>query len=142
MSLCKADFYVGMGPGAEWIGSVERCGEIWTLSRDILIQVSRMMYEESVLDYIRLCGGIVGDHICKWPWDWDDSRMTEYSYIFIPKRNKVYMSVMGDMLVDPIQILQGEDMITANAMLGYPDFPIMIDQVSFAEAEQYGYTLM
>lgn len=135
----KADFYIGMGPSAEWLGSVHRCGELWALSTNILIQSSRVMYEELVTEYIELCKGIVAEHVCQWPWPWDDSRMTEYTYIFLPTRNKVYMSVMGEMLVDPIRLLKGEDLQTANSMLGYPDFPVMIDRVSLEDIDQYGY---
>ena len=135
----KADFYVGIGPKAEWIGSVSRCGEIWCLSTQILLQVNRIMYEEMVIEYIKYCEGVIGNHICKWPWNWPDSRMTEYSYLFIPEHEKVYMSILGGDLVDPVKILQGKSLMDANVMLGPPIFPLMIEQVSFEDIDKYGF---
>jgi len=134
----KADFYVGMGLEAEWIGSVPRCGEIVAISTPIFLQVNRVMYEELVLEYIKACEGVVANHICQWPWEWMDSRMTDYSYFFVPELAKTFVSIQGGDLLDPIKILQGEDLMTADAMLGCPDFPVMIDCVCYEDELFYG----
>ena len=136
----KADFYVGLGPGAEWIGSVKKCGELWAITTSILLQVSRTMYEEMVIEYIQFCEGVVGDHVCKWPWDWNDSQMTDYSYIFVPEHHRVYMSMLGQDLIDPIKILQGEDILHSLVPgIGAPEFPQMIDSVCFEDVDKYGF---
>ncbi len=137
----KADFYVGMGSNADWIGSVEKCGEVWALDTTILIQVNKTMYEELVIEYIKFYKGIVANHVCQWPWEWTDSRMTNYSYIFIPEHEKVYMSIEGGDLMDPIKVIQGESIIEANAMLGPPIFPLMVDQICYEDMESDGYPL-
>ena len=134
----KADFYVMTGAEADWIGSVHRCGEIWAISTQILLQVNRTMYEEMVIDYINFCEGVVANHVCQWPWDWPDSRGTDYSYIFIPEHEKVYMSIEGGDLMDPIKVVQGGSLIEANCFMGPPIFPQMIEQVCFEEKELYG----
>ena len=137
----KADFYVGMGKESEWIGSVSKCGEIWALSTQILIQVNKTMYEELVVEYINFCEGIVANHVCQWPWPWADSRMTDYSYIFIPKYEKVFMSIEGGVLMDPIKIVQGKDVIEASTYLGPPIFPLMINEIPYNDKELYGQEL-
>jgi hypothetical protein len=129
----RADFYVGMGPEAKWLGSVSRCGEIWQVPLSLLIQVNQTMYEEAVAEYIDYCQGIQGNHVCMWPWDWADSRMTEYSYMYIPQHEKIYMSILGGDLLDPIKIQQGRSLIEANTLLGPPIFPLMVDLVSYEE---------
>lgn len=136
----RADFYVGMGLDAEWLGSVSRCGEIWAISTPILLQVNQTMYEESVIEYIKYCEGVVANHVCQWPWIWNDSRMTAFSYMFLPEYNKVFMSIMGEELLDPIKIMQGESIIESDVKLGAPDFPLMIDQIRLEDIEaEYGY---
>ncbi len=137
----KADFYVGTGRKADWIGSVNRCGEIWAISTPILLQVNRTMYEEMVIEYINFCEGVVANHVCQWPWEWQDSRMTDYSYIFVPDHAKVYMSIEGGDLLDPIKVIQGESLLDANCYLGPPMFPVMIEQVCFEDKELYGQEL-
>ena len=134
----KADFYVGVGRQADWIGSVAKCGEIWAVSTPILLQVNKTMYEELVIEYINFCEGIVANHVCQWPWPWADSKMTDYSYIFIPEHEKVYMSIEGGDLLDPIKIIQGKSLIEANVYLGAPDFPPMIEQTYFEDTKLYG----
>lgn len=133
----RADFYVDLGDEADWIGSVYKCGEVWALSTQILLQVNRIMYEEMVLEYIRLCEGVEASHICQWPWEYPDSKMTMYSYIFFPGFGKVYMSIQGGDLLDPIKILQGESQEDANVLLGPPIFPVMVELVSLDDEEIY-----
>jgi hypothetical protein len=107
----KADFYNGL----EWIGSIKEGGEIWNVPLLILIQVNPITFEEDVFDYIRKCDGIIANHPCQWPWDWPDSRMTDYTYIFHPSYGKVFVSLEGSDLLDPIKIYQGFSIDEAEA---------------------------
>lgn len=134
----KADFYVGMGRDADWIGSISRCGSVYEISTPILLQVNRVMYEELVIEYIKFCEGLVANHICQWPWQWPDSQMTDYSYFFLPEFEKVYVSIGGHDLLDPIKLVQGESLIEANAMIGPPIFPLMTEQICFEDKILYG----
>jgi hypothetical protein len=121
----KADFYCGLESKRNWIGSLYKGGDIWNIPLEILIQVNKSMFEELTIDLLKEKGGSINDNRDKWPWLWSDSRLTDYSYIFLPKYNKVYMSIMGNIFVDPLKIRQGEDLETAHANLGFPQFPCM-----------------
>ena len=134
----NADFYVGMGDHADWVGSVSKGGSIYNVPTDLLIQVNRVMFEEIAIEYIKHCNGVVANHVCEWPWSWSDSRMTTYSYIFYPEHEKVYLSIEGDDLLDPIKVVQGFSIIEANVMLGPPIFPIMVETISREDLEFYG----
>jgi hypothetical protein len=131
----RADFYVGMGESADWIGSISKGGSIWEIPTDIIIQVNRVMFEEMCIEYIKSKQGVVANHICQWPWDWEDSRLTSFAYIFSPEHEKVYVSIEGNDLMDPLKIVQGYSIIEANVMLGPPIFPVMIETISIEEAE-------
>ena len=139
----KADFYSGLGSKRDWIGSLSNNGDIWNIPLEILIQVNKSVFEELTLDFLRDQDGILPDLGDPWPWMWADSRCTDYSYIFLPEHEKVYMAQGCDILVDPVKILQGESLIEANVMLGSPTFPIM-DKSSYLKTEEliklYGYT--
>lgn len=121
----KADFYCGLETKRNWIGSLHNTGDIWSIPLKILIQVNKSMFEELTIDFLKEKGGSINDNGDKWPWLWSDSRITEYSYIFLPEYNKVFMSIMGNIFIDPIKIRQGEDIEASNAGLGLPTFPCM-----------------
>ncbi len=138
----KADFYSGLGSKRDWIGSIYNNGDIWNIPLELLIQVNKVMFEELTIDFIKEKGGSLSDKNDPWPWLWSDSRMTDYSYIFLPDRNKVFMSIMGNVFLDPIKIRQGEDEETSNARIWFPKFPCMdITKAKKTERilEQYGH---
>lgn len=131
--MYNADFYVGSGRNADWIGSVKKNGDIWHIPPELLLQVNRIMFEEMVIDFIKENDGIVANHICEWPWDWTDSRMTENTYLFLPEYERVYMSILGEDLIDPVKIIQGESILDAMTYLGPPIFPVMVEQISYED---------
>lgn len=77
----RADFYLGRGPDAEWLGSIAWDG-----------------YPEGMPEALLHCDTterfrVVVDHFLSsrkdatrpgqgWPWPWDDSRTTDYAYAF------------------------------------------------------------
>lgn len=136
----KADFYVGIGPDAEWIGSVSKCGSPFEMLTEMLLQVNQTMYEELVIEYINYCEGVVANHICQWPWQWPDSRMTDYSYFFVPEHEKVYVSIGGDVLLDPIKLIQHGSISEADTHLGPPVFPMMVECECYKDDCFYGQT--
>jgi hypothetical protein len=117
----KADFYILDGDNIQWLGSLYRGGDPESIPTDILIQVSRVMFEEMLFEHLEENDGITDE----WPWMWADGRATDYSYFYHTGKGKVLMSVNGSRLVDPIEILQGMDMIGADVGLGTIRFPIM-----------------
>lgn len=108
----KADFYVEEDDlFLRWIGNVQKFGSPYDLPLYLLNIKASDQFEKSIQYY--LCKTI-NDGVTPedgWPHLWDDSRMTKYSYIFIGK--KVYCSMMGGFIFDPITIMQGGDMFEA-----------------------------
>lgn len=88
----KADFYVGRGPTAEWIGSIS-----WDGYRDGIPQAIREAeteeaYRKAVSVFLKGRADAVTPEK-GWPWPWDDSRGTNYAYSF--KDGKVKGSCHG-----------------------------------------------
>lgn len=121
----KADFYIGYLPNADWIGSVYDNGSIWTIPSNILVQNDPELYELAVLEFLKNNKSVIKGNNQSWPWEWFDSRETDYSYLYILEKNKVAISVNGEIIVDPISILRGNDMVESDLGIGKPIFPIM-----------------
>jgi hypothetical protein len=122
--MTKADFYIGTGVAANWIGSIFNDGYVHGIPLDILICVNPTLYEELVVEFIQAMEGVVKTNGDKWPWLWPDSRMTDYSYIFIKNLSKVVASHYGGIMFDPIKHLNEGDMVSADVGLGKPVFPL------------------
>ena len=60
--MTKADFYIGNGIAANWIGSIREDGYPRGISLEILICTNPTLYEELVVDFIHgsLMGLILG----------------------------------------------------------------------------------
>lgn len=77
----KADFYIGRGPDAEWIGSL-----FWDiypegLPRDLLLAGTEEVFRSKVQ---KLVGNRPDGYAPKngWPWPWNNSITTPYTYAF------------------------------------------------------------
>lgn len=83
----RADFYIGRGVDAEWIGSISHDG--WPRFRDIMpvvLATSLDDFRKKVAHLFSQRGN--GDHgdvylpAQGWPWPWEDSNITDHSYAF------------------------------------------------------------
>lgn len=120
----RADFYVGLRE-PQWIGSITQDGHPWNIACKVLIQVNKTMYEETVLEFLKLRNGIIASEDGKWPWPWEDSQMTDYSYFFTEQPGAVYAYSMREKIMFyPLKIMQGEDLNRARVMIGV-NFPKM-----------------
>lgn len=79
----RADFYIGRGNEAEWLGSIawdghpdSVFGEASELSDGA--EVDAVTWRRWVSEYIGREDGTTPD--LGWPWPWDDSRTTDYAY--------------------------------------------------------------
>ncbi len=118
----RADFYTKDKDGMKWLGSIMNRGQPWNIDLEILIQINKTMFEELVRTFLIVR---VESEKNNWPWPWPDSFMTDYSYIFDEEKGKVIAYMMTEkMLFDPIKIVQGEDLNSAE-IEGEPDFPIL-----------------
>jgi len=129
--MTKADFYVGTGLDARWIGSLISDGYPVDgyIPAEVFLQVNKIMFEEMVLDILRekrkKDRGVVADDGDPWPWLLIDSQITDYTYMFDKRLEKVIASQGGKEFFDPIKIIQGEDMNSAELGIGRPRFPQM-----------------
>lgn len=88
----RADFYVGRGDTAEWLGSIAWDGYPAGLPLRLLTSPSEEDYRRDISDFLderedatRVENG--------WPWPWKDSRTTDYAYAF--HENNVWACPFG-----------------------------------------------
>lgn len=96
----RADFYIGRGDKARWIGSIAMDGYPEGIPTEIF-EISNQTEFELVVK-----GFIVGKEHgtlpkSGWSWPWDDSRLTDYSYAL--DEGKVWASCFGNKWFDPTQ---------------------------------------
>ncbi len=88
----KADFYIGRGKKAEWLGSIAWDGMPAMLPRDIIDATTEDAYRRAVLGFLNMRG----DRVLPedgWPWEWDSSSKTKYAYAL--DEGKVYACCFG-----------------------------------------------
>ena len=78
----RADFYVGRGRDAEWLGSIAWDGYPDGLAEyDVLDQSDEAVYRRVVAAmFAKRDDATLPDQ--GWPWPWEDSRTTDYAYAF------------------------------------------------------------
>src|SRR5579859_7885802 len=123
----RADFYVGRGSDAEWLGSIGFDGypsaiDVAVLSawkeRDYRVALASFFKDRS--DYTSPEQG--------WPWPWDDSRTTDYAYAF--DGGHVLASCFGHQWFDPTQ--PEPDHADGEAVAEFPDMSA-IKKVTFGK---------
>lgn len=125
--MTRGDFYIGTGSSARWIGSITHDAFPDKIPSDILIQVNAIMFEETVIEFLEKdrINAIIPSDRDGWPWPWDDSQLTDYTYMFDFDNSRVIASHFGGDFFDPLKIRQGEDLNAAEYSLDPPKFPIM-----------------
>ncbi len=88
----RADFYVGQGLEAEWLGSVTWDGYPDGFDTHFYEATTEDEYRALIKDVAEERDDWT-DASEGWPWPWDDSRTTDYAYSF--KDGKVYASGFG-----------------------------------------------
>ena len=81
----RADFYVGKGKGAEWIGSIAWDGYRDGIPPQILQCQSEEAFRHAVTEFL---AGREDKTLPEqgWPWPWEDSSITDCSYWFFEGR--------------------------------------------------------
>jgi hypothetical protein len=88
----RADYYVGRGKDAEWIGSSGWDG--YPGCKDLEPVVTATSEETFRAAVEQRIGADDGTHAADgWPWPWDDSRTTDYAYAF--DGGQVWISCFG-----------------------------------------------
>lgn len=75
----RADFYIGRGEAAEWLGSIAWDGYPEGVPEDVLKASSESNFRQAVSSFLqsRDDATLPEDG---WPWPWDDSRTTDFTY--------------------------------------------------------------
>ncbi len=102
----KADFYVGRGVAAEWLGSIRLDGYPEGLEDQVLMCSTEQEFRAAVSTYIATRHDWLKPDD-GWPWPWDDSLTTDYSYAF--DNGRVWATQWGDFWFNPTEeCLDGE----------------------------------
>ena len=122
----RCDFYImDHDRSLIWIGSNFKNGDYTEIPTKILVQGDQISFEEEVISFLEEEGGIISSEGHKWPWHWNDSQLTDYTYIFHVCSGKVLVCKLGGRPMNPIKLLQGMDELGADVGVGLIRFPIM-----------------
>jgi len=87
----RADFYIGEGKTAEWLGSVSWDGYQWEAPDSPLRSAkSADDFKAAVLQISKERDDFRSSDR-GWPWPWDDSQTTDYAYCFTPEEVRVFV---------------------------------------------------
>lgn len=118
----RADFYIDNKGDMTWLASMFKNAQPWNIPVIVLAQVNPTMFSEQLFDYLEESGK--GYQDTKWPWPWEDSQMTDYSYIMDCEIGKVVAFSMKEKIIfDPLKVSVGEDLKTAKIANAVPNFP-------------------
>lgn len=94
----RADFYIRKQNSMEYMGSIAYDG--YEIDDKVLNSTTEESFRENVKAFLdnRDDSSIPTEH--GWPWPWDNSETTDYSYVFID--GKVWASNWGEKLYDPL----------------------------------------
>ncbi len=94
----RADFYVGRGENADWLGSIAWDGYPKGIDKQLLNCTSEEAYRHAVADFLkgRDDRSLPEDG---WPWPWETSHTTDYAYAF--DEGRVHASCFGHKWFDP-----------------------------------------
>jgi len=98
----RADFYIGRGEKAEWLGSIAFDGYPDGISKDksVFNIASESGFRELVAQILQSRNDATLPSQ-GWPWPWEDSRTTDYAYAF--DQGKIWASNFGYEWFDPLQ---------------------------------------
>jgi hypothetical protein len=98
----RADFYVGRGADAEWLGSIAWDGYPDGIDERVLKAKTEKTYRKTVQKFLETLDDATLPSQ-GWPWPWDDSCTTDYSYAFDAKKKRVYASYFGHAWFNPLK---------------------------------------
>lgn len=128
----RADFYVGRGTDAEWLGSIAWDGYPSGIVDPVLHATDEAEYRQAVEMFLdsREDKTLPADG---WPWPWDDSNTTDYAYAF--DGSAVHASCFGGNWFDPSIDTDGEDPEYSDVAAAFPN---MKDRKNVARGNRSG----
>lgn len=125
----RADFYMGRGENAEWLGSIAWDGD--DLAPSIRKAKNQHEFREAVSKFLTSRDDSTLPEM-GWPWPWNDSRTTDYAYAF--DKRKVWASNYGKGWHSPETVNDGADEfeIKDGPRCAFPDMQ-SVKNVTFGE---------
>jgi hypothetical protein len=77
----RADFYIGTGKNAEWLGSVAWDGYEWQESSTLIESKTEEEFRAAVTEISKERDDWTSPED-GWPWPWNTSSITDYAYYF------------------------------------------------------------
>lgn len=92
----RADFYVGNGESAQWVGSIAWDGYVEGIDEDVLSANSLDSYLSALGRFFRKRDDVT---LPKdgWPWPWETSHTTDCAYCFVDGKTEIYSWGCGPM---------------------------------------------
>ena len=129
----RADFYVGRGEDAEWLGSIAWDGYPEGLPKVLLKTNDAEEWRKKVARFLsRSEDGTLPEQ--GWPWPWDDSGMTDFAYAI--DDGQVWISNGGSAWVPAVDWDGGVD--DEDEEVKRAVFPNMLSQKSFTMGPRSG----
>lgn len=119
----RADFYVGEGPDAEWLGSIAFDGDPSGEPRPLLDAHDEITYRHLVDLILDKNAEDATRPEQGWPWPWDTSAGTDHAYAWMADGGHVLASHFGSAWYDPLRWTEQSP----------PDFPDMSARRNLAE---------
>ena len=114
----RADFYMGRGSGAVWLGSIAWDGYPDGIPNDVLQASTGDEYLARLATFWKDRDDLTLPAM-GWPWPWDTSHTTDYAYAF--DGNRVWLSNFGEPWEDAsVPVVDPE----------YPEFPDMSEKAN------------
>lgn len=104
----RADFYIGTGPTAEWIGSTSYDGDPRGLGLHPLKAKSEAEFRAAIEAILADPHLMVTRPSEGWPWPWETSHTTDWAYAWDPARGAV-MSCGGRRWTTPEEHIANPD---------------------------------
>lgn len=129
----RADFYVGWGKQAEWLGSVAYDGYQSGVSRALLDAKTKASFLAAFAEFAASREDFTAP-VQGWPWPWEDSCTTDYAYSF--DVDKVRVFCFGR------EVLPGDTPEDHDSRPKTDDFPNMKDRQNVAFGERSGLLIL
>ena len=124
----RADFYIGRGQGAEWIGSIAWDGYPDGIAKAVLTTTTPDTFRAAVAQFIMREDGTTPE--MGWPWPWNDSQTTDYAYAL--DAGKVWGSCFGRAWFDPLNVPAEDSVCEGEKTAVFPDMTAR-KKVAFGE---------
>ena len=104
----RADFYVGRGERAEWIGSMAFDGYPEGIPATVLQSITEASFRVTVAEMLAARDDASAPET-GWPWPWETSATTDFAYAF--EGRTVYVSCFGRgwRSIEEVQAVRGTD---------------------------------